>query len=169
MLFLILLVAAFVLFLLAALNVPSAPRLSLGWAGAACATRGPVRYGWPLVATIAAAFAGVGIDPGDVALVTTFRSSTVACGGITSATRVRQALMYALTWPHTMPATTNRKPTICAVMVSIAMPSTGPSTSLCCVRTAPQPTRTARMMDLSATTSVSFCSGVMAGSVRSYA
>ena len=33
---LILIVAAFVLFVLAALNVPSSPRLNLGWAGLAC-------------------------------------------------------------------------------------------------------------------------------------
>lgn len=36
MLVLVLLIFAFVLLVLAALNVPSHPRLSLGWAGLAC-------------------------------------------------------------------------------------------------------------------------------------
>lgn len=47
MLVLILLVAAFILFVLAALNVPSPPRFSLGWAGAACATLALLLMHWP--------------------------------------------------------------------------------------------------------------------------
>lgn len=46
MLITILLVAAFVLFLLAALNVPSS-RVSLGWAGAACAMLAFLIEHWP--------------------------------------------------------------------------------------------------------------------------
>jgi len=42
----ILLVAAFILFLLAALNVNS-PRFGLGWAGAACATLAFLLTHWP--------------------------------------------------------------------------------------------------------------------------
>jgi hypothetical protein len=46
MLIAILLVAAFVLFVLAALNVPSS-RLNLGWAGAACAALAWLVMNWP--------------------------------------------------------------------------------------------------------------------------
>jgi len=46
MLVLILFVAAFILFVLAALNVPST-RFSLGWAGAACAMLGLLIQHWP--------------------------------------------------------------------------------------------------------------------------
>jgi len=44
---LILLVAAFVLFVLAALNVPS-PRVSLGWAGLACVAAYWIFVGHPI-------------------------------------------------------------------------------------------------------------------------
>jgi hypothetical protein len=47
MLITILLVAAFVLFLLAALGVPEPPRLRLGWLGAACATLAFLLTNWP--------------------------------------------------------------------------------------------------------------------------
>lgn len=47
MLTLILYVAAFVLFVLAALNVPSLPRLNFGWAGAACAMLAYLLTHWP--------------------------------------------------------------------------------------------------------------------------
>lgn len=46
MLIAILLVAAFVLFVLAALNVPST-RVNLGWAGAACLTLAWLIVNWP--------------------------------------------------------------------------------------------------------------------------
>lgn len=46
MLILILYVAAFVLFVLAALNVPS-PRFSLGWSGMACAMLAWLIGNWP--------------------------------------------------------------------------------------------------------------------------
>jgi hypothetical protein len=46
MLIAILLVAAFVLFVLASLNVGS-PKFSLGWAGAACATLAFLIIHWP--------------------------------------------------------------------------------------------------------------------------
>jgi len=47
MLITILLVAAFVLFLLAAFIVPDGPRFRLGWAGAACATLAWLITHWP--------------------------------------------------------------------------------------------------------------------------
>jgi len=47
MLIAILIVAAFVLCLLAALNVPSSPRLNLGWAGVSCALLAYLIANWP--------------------------------------------------------------------------------------------------------------------------
>lgn len=47
MLITILLVAAFILCLLAALNVPSSPRVNLGWAGVACALLAFLLMHWP--------------------------------------------------------------------------------------------------------------------------